>query len=122
MANPETLVESTTVTGSVAVGSSGNVTLISSGTNQIYVYAYSLSAPSTVANGGHTVRMMSGSTTECWRVTVAGASSAVAGVAALAVTPPAYLFRTVAGDALTYEKGSTVQGALTHFSFGFWRQ
>ena len=123
MGNPETYVDSTTVAGAVAVGSTGNVTLISSATGSIYVYAYHIAAPSTIANGGLTVRLMSGSTTECWRTTLTGASSAVAGIDRLAVAPPAYLFRTVAGDPLTYEKGaSSVAGAITSFSFGFWRQ
>ena len=122
MGNPETFVDSTTIAGAVAVGSSGNVALISSAAGSIYVYAYAIAAPSTVANGGLTIRLMSGSTTECWRTTLTGASSAIAGIDALAVAPPAYLFRTGPGDALTYEKGSTVQGAITSFSFGFWRQ
>lgn len=124
MGNPETFVDSTTVCGSVAVTSTGNVVLISSATSAIYVYAYQIAAPSTIANGGLTVRLMSGSTTaECWRVTLTGPSSAVAGIDRLAVTPPAYLFRTNPGQALTYEKGnSSVAGAITSYSFGFWRQ
>lgn len=123
MGNPETYVDSTTINGSVAVGSSGNVDLISSGAGSIYVYAYSIAAMSTAANAGLTVRLMSGSTTECWRVVCTGASSAINDVQGLAVAPPAYLFRTGAGAALTYEKGgSTVAGAISAFSFGFWRQ
>ena len=124
MGNPELFVDSTTVSGSVAVTSTGNVDLISSQASAIYVFGYSVSAPSTVANGGLTVRLMSGSTTaECWRITLAGPSSGAPGLAELAVTPPAFLFRTNAGDALTYEKGnSSVAGALTSFTFAFWRQ
>ena len=123
MGNPETFVDSTTVAGAVAVGSTGNVALISSAAGAIYVYAYSLAAPSTIANNGLTVRLMSGSTVECWRTTLTGASSVVAGIDGLAVAPPAYLFRTEAGAALTYEKGaSSVAGAISSFSFGFWRQ
>ena len=68
MGNPETFVDSTTVAGAVAVGSTGNVALISSAAGAIYVYAYSLAAPSTIANNGLTVRLMSGSTVECWRL------------------------------------------------------
>src|SRR3990167_2232103 len=107
MPNPEISVDSTTVSGSVAVASTGNVTLISSGAGSIYVYAYPPAAPSTIANGGLTIRLMSGSTTECWRTTLTGASSAVAGIDSISLTPPAYLFRTEAGAALTYEKGNS---------------
>ena len=122
MGNPETFVDSTTVSGAVAITSTGNVELISSQGSAIYVYAYSLSALSTAA-GGTTMRMMSGSTTECWRVTLAGASSFIPGTEGLAVAPPSYLFRTAPGAALTYEKGnSSVSGTIASFSFGFWRQ
>lgn len=121
--NPEVLIYSTTVTGSVPVTSTGNVTLISSSAQRIYVYAYSISAPSTIANAGVTVRLMSGSTTaECWRSFLCGPSSGVPGIDTMWVDPPAYLFRTAPGDPLTYEKGgSSVANALTHYSFGFWR-
>lgn len=121
MANPEELVDSTTVCGSVAATSTGNVTLISSAASAIYVYAMSLGVVSTAR---FSIRLMSGSTTaECWRWSVEGASSAIAGARDLAVSPPAYLFRTNAGDPLTYEKGnSSVSGAIQDFSFAFWRQ
>ena len=124
MGNPELFVDSTTVCGSVAITSTGNITLISSAGGAIYVYAYQIAAPSTIANNGLTVRLMSGSTTaECWRTTLTGASSAVAGIDAMAVTPPAYIFRTNPGEPLTYEKGgSSVAGALTSYSFAYWRQ
>ncbi len=126
VSNQGPAIASTTVAGSVLVGSTGNQTLISSGTAAINVFAYSLSANSTTAV---TVRLMSGSTTaECWRTVLAPPSLSTTVIAtgsiseALAVSPPAYLFRTNPGDPLTYEKGgSSAANALQHFAFGFWR-
>ena len=116
---------STTVAGSVAATSTGNVTLISSGSGSIFAFAYSFSAESTA---NVTVRLMSGSTTaECWRTILQSGSTGAfaAGNAdrdSLAVSPPSYLFRTAAGDPLTYEKGaSSVANALTHYAISFWR-
>lgn len=116
---------STTVAGSVAATSTGNVTLISSGANSIYVYAYNIGAESTA---NVTVRLMSGSTTaECWRTVLqSGSTGALAAGQVdrdvMSVTPPAYLFRTNPGDPLTYEKGgSSAANALTHYSLAFWR-
>lgn len=122
-ANIPNLFKSTTVAGSVPVGSTGNVTLISSQNTAIYVFGYSLGAASTIGNAGVVVRMLSGSTTaECWRTTLNGASSAAVGVDEMYVNPPSYLFRTNPGDPLTYEKGaSSVANALNHFAFMFWR-
>lgn len=118
-------VDSTTVEGSVAATSTGNVTLISSGRGSIYVFGYELAAQSTA---NVSVRLVSGSTSaECWRTTL-GAQSTTAIAAGnldrdtLAVTPPGYLFRTLPGDPLTYEKGaSSAANALVHFAFAFWR-
>lgn len=118
--------KSTTVGGSVAASSTGNVTLITSAATAIYVYSYSLSVNS---SANVTIRLMSGSTTaECWR-TVLGPTEVSTSAFAPgvhnewnAIEPPAYLFRTAPGDPLTYEKGaSSVANALTHYAFGFWR-
>ncbi len=115
--------DSTTAVGSVAIASTGNITLISSGTGPINVYAYSIAANSTIANAGQTMRLVSGSTTaSCWTITLAGPSSGATGLSEAAVSPPAYLFRTSPGDALTYEKGaSSVTGAIASYSFSYWR-
>lgn len=120
LTNQGPAVDSTTVAGSVAATSTGNVTLISSGPGSIYVYAYSFSVTSTIAM---TVRLMSGSTTaECWRTVLANSTSVVNMSESNVVTPPGYLFRTAGGDPLTYEKGaSSVTGALQHYALGFWR-
>jgi hypothetical protein len=126
MLNSPPLTASTTAVGTVAATSTGNVTLISSGAGSIYVYSYNLAAESTA---NVTVRMMSGSTTaECWRTTLECDGSTGAFAAGgidrdvMFVSPPAYLFRTAAGDPLTYEKGaSSAANALAHYSFGFWR-
>lgn len=120
--------KSTTVAGSVAATSTGNITLISSAAGTgIYVYGYSLAAESTA---NVTVRLVNGSTTsECWRTTLeSGASTSALAAgnidrAELAVSPPAYLFRTSVANPLTYEKGaSSVANALVHYSFAFWRE
>ena len=112
--------------GSVATTSTGDVTLISSAASAIYVFAFDIGAQSTA---NVTVRLVSGSTTaECWRTVLGAVSTSAIGAgevetARLSVTPPAYLFRTKAGDPLTYDKGaSSVANALTHYSFAFWRQ
>jgi hypothetical protein len=117
---------STTVQGSVPATSTGNVTLISSGAGAIYVYAFEIAAQST-ANVG--VRLVSGSTTaSVWNLTLGATSTTAIAAGNVAeargyVTPPAWIYRTAAGDPLTYEKGaSSVAGALTSFSFSFWRQ
>lgn len=72
----------------------------------IYVYAWTLSALSTAAN---LVRWLDGSTTEVWRARVLGGSTAGMSylTSELAVSPPAYLFKTSAAAALTLNCGSS---------------
>lgn len=113
-------VDSTTIGGSVAATSTGNVTLISSAVTSIYVYGFDIGVQSTEIT---TVRLVSGSTTaEAWRIVFTAASAGEVQSARLAVPPPSYLFRTASGDPLTYEKGaSSVVGAISHYSFAFWR-
>lgn len=126
LTNQGPIIPSTTVAGSVAATSTGNVTLISSGAAAINVYAYSLSVNSTTAV---TIRLMSGSTTaECWRTVLTPAPASTSAFQAggineaLSVSPPAILFRTNPGEPLTYEKGgSSAANALQHYAFGFWR-
>ena len=118
--------DSTTVVGAVAAASTGNITLISSVAGQAaYVYAYNFTGESTA---NISVRLMSGSTVEVWRVTLeCGSTAALAAGTidrdALSVSPPGYLFRTAAAAALTYEKGgSSVANALVSYSLGYWLQ
>jgi hypothetical protein len=70
-------------------------------TKKLKVYAYSLISSGTSAN---TVIFKSNGTagTELWRVPLQSSTAIMAG-ANLAVTPPAYLFATVAGEKLTLD-------------------
>ena len=118
--------DSTTVVGAVAAASTGNITLISSVAGQAaYVYAYNFTGESTA---NISVRIMSGSTIEVWRVTLESASTGALAAGSLDrdsmnVTPPGYLFRTAAAAALTYEKGgSSVANALISYALSYWMQ
>ena len=118
--------DSTTAVGAVAATSTGNITLISSVAGQTaYVYAYNLTGESTA---NVSVRLMSGSTTEVWRVTLESASTGALAAGSLdrdvlSVTPPGYLFRTAPGAALTYEKGaSSAANALISYALSYWMQ
>jgi len=72
----------------------------------IYVYAWTLTPLSTAAN---LVRWLDGSTTEVWRVRLLGGSTGGMNfiTSELAVSPPAYLFKTSAAAALTLNCGSS---------------
>ena len=117
------VISSTTVTGSVAVASTGSITLITSGATAIYVYAYTIAGPVAASSAGATIGLYSGSTSvPLWNAVLNATSTTLGGADSLAVTPPAYLFRSVAGDPVLYIKGgSSVAGQLTNYSFAFWR-
>ena len=119
-----TSISSTTITGSVAAASTGNITLISSAVTGIYVYAYTISGPTAASSAGATVPLCSGSTAlPVWNPVLVATSTILGGIDSQVVTPPAYLFRTADGSPLIYAKGgSSVSGQLTSFSFAFWRQ
>lgn len=90
--------------GSGVAASSGDVTVISSAANTgVHVYAYSVQTNSTAA-GGIAVRFLDGSTNPVWHLVlgVAGASTGAFPIVPnqMAVSPPAYLFRSAANNAL----------------------
>lgn len=108
--------------GNGIAASSGDVTVISSAANVgVYVYAYALSVASTVAI---TVRFLNGSTTQVWRQVIGGIGSTVLGGPTLivpnqmAVTPPAYLFRSAANNALVMNASSSG----VNYSVAAWRE
>lgn len=107
--------DSTTVSGQGS--SAGDNTVLSSAATGIYVYGYCLSALSTAAQ---VIRFLNGSTNETWRVRTLGGSSAGIGVAIseLAVTPPAYLFRTAPGNPLLLNLTSSG----VNYSVSAWRE
>jgi hypothetical protein len=85
----------------------GDNAIVSSLAGQaVYVYAWTLTPLSTAAN---LVRWLSGSTTEVWRMRLLGGSTAGMNyvTSELAVSPPAYLFKTAAAAALTLNCGSS---------------
>jgi hypothetical protein len=94
-------------TTSVAVQSSGAAI-------RIYVTAYSITTTNqTAAQWG----FFSSNGTLLWPMTLAALSSGVAGVN-LAVSPPGYLFRTAASDALNFKtNGSTVASVQLGVSY-----
>lgn len=96
----------------------GDVTLISSNANALYVYAYAFAGESSIAS---VVRLLAGSTSERWRVMLQGGNSTQGPgvVAELAVSPPAYLFRTSTGMPLVMNKASS---RVTYFSVAAWRE
>lgn len=103
-------------------GTAGDNTIISSAATGIYVYAYSISQTAVALNR---CRFLNGSTAECWRVVLQSQSSAASsGVSVmadhseLAVSPPAYLFRTAAGNALLMH---TISSGVT-YSVSAWRE
>lgn len=107
-------VDSTTFSGQC---SSAETQVLSSAATAIYVYAYCLSLLSTAAQ---LLRFMNGSTVECWRVRVQGGSTTgqMFMTSEMAVSPPAYLFRTAAGNPLLLS--ATSSG--TNVSVAAWRE
>lgn len=110
---PSSIVDSTT--RSLVVTSTGTTQLLSSGATRIHVYAYTIACNSTI---GSTLRFVSGSTTELWRLFVQSPSSDVTG-ANLAVGQPAYLFRTAAGAPLNFDKQAS--SARVHIAVAAFR-
>lgn len=116
--------ESTSVTGSVSVSSSGDITLISSAATAIYVFGVSVFQDVSSALAALTYRVLQGSTTQIWQwITPAGnAGGVVRYEQNTYVSPPAYLFRTAAGNPLLVNKGtSTTVGGL-NYNLAFWRE
>jgi hypothetical protein len=107
--------DSTFVSGQA---SSAESQLITSAATQIFVYAYNLSPLSTGAN---LIRFLSGSTQELWRERLLGTSTQYptppTGLA-MCVSPPAWLFRTAASQALLLS--ATSSGV--NYSVSFWRE
>jgi hypothetical protein len=118
--------ESTTGAGSVAATSTGDVTAISSAAGlACYVYAYAVTVVSTVSV---TVRLMDGSTRVGWQFIgyASGAGGASSGsftafVSEVAVSPPAYLFRTAAANPVLVSKAGSSVAAIT-YSVAAWRE
>lgn len=83
---------------------------------RLKVYAYSLI---TTDNTGTTPLFKSNGTagTELWRVYLKGPDASTPFGANLAVTPPAFLFATAAGEKLTVDVGSA---ATIHYSIAYW--
>lgn len=106
---------STTASG--ASSAAGDVTLLSSSAQALCVYAFSVQKYSSVNN---LIRFLDGSTRAAWLVSLSGPNGggtgstgiSAAGLSELAVTPPAYLFRTAAGNPLVMSRGSS-----GHFSY-----
>lgn len=94
---------------------STTLSVVSSVANiRAYVTAYSITSTNqTPAHWG----FFSSNGTQLWALTLAALSSGVAG-ANLAVSPPGYLFRTAASDALNFKTaGSTVAGVQLSVSY-----
>lgn len=108
--------DSTTASGQAAVA--GDNTILSSAASAIYVYAYALS-PLSTAN--QLMRFLNGSTNEGWRIRTAGGGSTV-GIqnvySQLAVSPPAYLFRTAPGNPLVLN----ITSSGVNYSVAAWRE
>lgn len=107
-------------TASGLAGTAGDNTLISSATTSIYVYAYSLSMP-VISTAANLLRFQGGSTVEIWRIRAPQGGSTTSNPtfeAHLAVSPPAYLFRT--GAALPLVLNTTSSGVS--YAVAAWRE
>lgn len=105
---------------------SGDNSIISSAANTIYVYAYSLSAPSSL-HVQVVARFLSGSTLQIWRVSLGQMGSTLASTTTtppaivpnqMCVTPPGYLFRTAASAPLTLN----ITSSGIDYSVAAWRE
>ena len=100
-----------TVTGTVAADTD---IVAAVAAKMIKVYALSLFSASTTSN---TITMQSNAATAKWTVILqAPAAASVMGLN-LAVTPPAYLFATVAGEKLTLDVSAAVN---VTYSLSYW--
>jgi hypothetical protein len=108
------VVDNILTTSSTSVFVSTSLTIQSSGASlRSYVTAYSI----LTTNAGPTKIAFYSSNTMIWPLVLAAVSSAVTG-ANLAVSAPAYLFRTSASEALSIRtKGSSVAGWSGGFSY-----
>lgn len=103
---------------------SGDLTVFSSGSQAYYVYAYSVTVYSSVAN---IVRLMNGSTVVGWYIKASGVNGGGTGSTGapnlsqcqLAISPPGYLFKTSTGNPVIMSRSST-----GHFSWAVsaWRE
>lgn len=105
-------------TKSGQLSSAGDNTLISSvAAKTIYVYGWTLTPLSTGAN---LIRWMDGSTNEVWRARVLGGSTSGMNyvTSELAVTPPAYLFKTAAASFL----GMNATSSGVNYGVAYWQE
>mgnify|MGYP001578521021 CR=1 FL=1 len=106
---------STTASGQAAAA--GDNTILSSNSLGIYVYAQSVTPISTAAQ---LMRFLRGSTSEAWRFRVLAPSTVGAPGWGhhIAVSPPAYLFRTSTGQPLIFN----VTSSGVSYSVAAWRE
>lgn len=107
--------DSTTASGQAAAA--GDNTIISSNSQAIYVYAFSWTPVSTAAQ---MMRWLRGSTSEAWRARVLAPSTVgdPSWSHSMAVSPPAYLFRTSTGQHLVLN----VTSSGVSYSVAAWRE
>lgn len=115
---PVQLLQPDSTYASGQASSAGDNIAISSGVEGIYVYALTFSPISTAAQ---LIRLLNGSTMEMWRSRVLAPSTMgdqTYAACQLAVSPPAYLFRTAAGNPLILN----ITSSGVSYSLSAWRQ
>lgn len=113
----ETIVLPRTVSGTAnGVSTSGNTVVSGVASRVIKVFAFALTTTAQVGIAPRFTNGSGASPTEFWRYALQAPSQGIAG-ANLAVTPPAYLFATVAGSTLSLVLDSA---SLVHYSVGYY--
>ena len=96
------------------VGSSGNNTILSAGTNKLKIFAFSLTTGGTTSM---TVKFQDGAGgTDLWGLIMQAPTSITTG-ANLAVTPPTYLFKTSTATLLNINLS---QAQTVQYSISYW--